>query len=134
MTVWAPVVVCIGERPAPRHIGPITLTDVVRFAGASGDFNPLHHDAERARGAGFDTPIAMGQYTAGMLAAWLTDWCGVEHLRRFEVGFTTPLHVGDTVALSGEVTGVTGKIATLAVPASGRDGDLLTGSAQIVVG
>ena len=96
----------VGHRPGPRVIGPLTQTDIVRFAGAGGDFNPLHHDPAAATAAGFDRPIAMGQFTAGLLAAWLTDWCGVENLRAFGVRFTAPLTIGDTVELSGEVVSI----------------------------
>lgn len=124
----------VGYRPQPRAVGPVTITDVVRFAGASGDFNPLHHDPDRARAAGFDAPIAMGQYTAGLLAAWLTDWCGVERLRRYEVRFVAPLRLGDTVVLSGEVTEIRDDLSTLDLRASGRDGDLVTGTATIRIG
>jgi 3-hydroxybutyryl-CoA dehydratase len=93
----------LSAAPAPRTIGPISQTDIVRFAGAGGDFNPLHHDPTAARAAGFDDPIAMGQFTAGLLAAWVTDWCGIENLRRFEVKFTAPLRIGDTAELRGEL-------------------------------
>ena len=88
----------------PRTVGPLTQTDVVRFAGAGGDFNPLHHDADVARAAGFDPPIAMGQLSAGLLAAYVTDWCGVEHLRSFEVRFTAPLSIGRSITMTGAVT------------------------------
>ena len=123
----------VGDAPPTRSFGPVTQTDVVRFAGASGDFNPLHHDPARARAAGFAAPIAMGQLTAGLLVGWLTDWCGVARLRRYEVRFTAPLHLGDTVTFSGTVTDVTGGVATLEVRATGRDGDLITGSAVVAV-
>jgi len=83
-----PVQAEVDARPRPRTVGPITQTDIVRFAGAGGDFNPLHHDLGFAASAGFQRPIAMGQLTAGLLAGWLTDWCGVENLLRFEVRFT----------------------------------------------
>ena len=99
-------VVAVGDRPDPRSFGPLTQTDIVRFAGAGGDFNPLHHSPEVAAAAGFERPIAMGQLTAGLLAAWLTDWCGVENLRSYEVRFTAPLMIGDTVDLSGTVISV----------------------------
>lgn len=133
MTSHRPVVARVGDRPEPREVGPVTLTDLVRFAGASGDFNPLHHDPDRARDAGFDAPIAMGHYTAGLLAAWLTDWCGADHLRRYEVRFTAPLHLGETAMLSGEVTEVVEGLATLSVRATGRDGDLVVGAADVVI-
>lgn len=82
------------------------MTDIVRFAGAGGDFNPLHHDPAAATAAGFDGVIAMGQMTAGMLAGWVTDWCGVEHLRELEVRFVAPVRPGDVLELAGEVTDV----------------------------
>jgi 3-hydroxybutyryl-CoA dehydratase len=92
---------------APRTIGPITQTDIVRFAGAGGDFNPLHHDPVLATRSGFAAPIAMGQLTAGLLAAWLTDWCGVENLRAYEIRFQAPVNIGDTLVLSGSIRTVT---------------------------
>ena len=119
------------KPPEPRTFGPVTQTDVVRFAGAGGDFNPLHHDPEHARAAGFDAPIAMGQLTAGLLAAWLTDWCGVERLRRFEVRFTAPLHLGDTVILSGSITSVEDGVAHLDLAATGFSSTLVTGTALV---
>jgi acyl dehydratase len=128
----------LGHRPAPRTIGPVNQTDIVRFAGAGGDFNPLHHDPEFAAQAGFDQPIAMGQMTAGLLAAWLTDWCGVENLRDYEVRFTAPLAIGTTVELSGEVTTLEPledgfALATLELAAT-RDGEpLVSGRATVVV-
>lgn len=95
--------------------GPVTQTDIVRFAGAGGDFNPLHHDPDFARQAGFDAPIAMGQFTAGLLSTWLTDWCGIENLRSFELRFKAPVAIGDTVDFSARAAGV--------VPSSDHGGD-----------
>ncbi len=119
------------KSPEPRTFGPVTQTDVVRFAGAGGDFNPLHHDPEHARAAGFDAPIAMGQLTAGLLAAWLTDWCGVERLRRFKVRFTAPLHLGDTVTFSGTVTAADSGLVHLDLVAAGESATLVTASAVV---
>src|SRR5262249_50099258 len=56
--------------PAPLVIGPLTRTDFVRYQGASGDMNPLHHDEEFARAAGFSAPLAVGMFGAGALNAW----------------------------------------------------------------
>jgi acyl dehydratase len=127
-----------GHRPAARRIGPITQTDIVRFAGAGGDFNPLHHDPAAASAAGFERPIAMGQFTAGLLAAWLTDWCGVERLRAYRVRFVAPLLIGDTVELSGEVVGVhpepEGSTAVdLDLAARCPDRTVLTGRATVLL-
>jgi 3-hydroxybutyryl-CoA dehydratase len=94
----------VGDELPARVLGPLTLTDIVRFAGACGDFNPLHHDVAAARQSGFDAPIAMGQLTAGMAGAWLADWCGIERMRHLEVRFAAPVLVGDTVTFAGSIT------------------------------
>ena len=127
-----------SDRPRPRTVGPITQTDIVRFAGAGGDFNPLHHDPEFSASAGFERPIAMGQLTAGLLAGWLTDWCGVENLLKYEVRFTAPLTIGDVVELRGVVTSVDDLedgygVATVELTAARGKDTLLTGRASVVV-
>ena len=71
----------------------------MRFAGAGGDFNPLHHDPEYAQRAGLPGVIAMGQMQAGMLAAWVSDLAHVEHLLSYSVRFAAPLFIGDTLAV-----------------------------------
>jgi acyl dehydratase len=128
----------VDDRPRPRTVGPITQTDIVRFAGAGGDFNPLHHDPEFAASAGFERPIAMGQLTAGLLAGWLTDWCGVENLIAYEVRFTAPLTIGDVVELSGVVTNVEELedglgVATVELTAARGKDLLVTGRARVVL-
>ncbi|GLY40408.1 MaoC-like dehydratase [Amycolatopsis sp. NBRC 101858] len=113
-----PVQVIAGDQVPAREIGPVTQTDVVRFAGAGGDFNPLHHDPAFAEAAGFPGVLAMGQLHAGMLAAWLSDWAGVEHLRELEVRFVAPVFLGDVLRFSGEVTTVDGDRAALELAAN----------------
>lgn len=97
-----------GSALPSRRVGPLTQTDVLRFAGASGDFNPLHWDPEVARHAGFEAPVLMGQYTAAMMAAWVSDRFGVERLRELEIRFVAPVIVGDTVTFGGVVDEVSG--------------------------
>jgi 3-hydroxybutyryl-CoA dehydratase len=120
-----------GDSPRPRQVGPVTTTDIVRFAGAGGDFNPLHHDLAAARAAGFDSIIAMGQFSAGLLAGLLTDWVGVENLRAFEVRFVTPIYVGDVLDLTGEVTETRGDEANVSLTA--RSGEKVVATAIATV-
>jgi len=126
-----------GYMLQPRTVGPIALTDIVRFAGAGGDFNPLHHDAETARAAGFPDVIAMGQLHAGMLGSWIADVFGVEHLRSFEVRFAAPVNVGDTLTLTGEVTEVDASasppVAVLSLAVKRGDDVVLHGKATVAV-
>lgn len=111
---------------------PVAQVDVLRFAGASGDFNPLHWDTALAARAGFEAPVVMGQYTAAMMSAWVTDQVGVERLREFEIRFVAPLTVGDVVTFTGVVDGVddTGSVL-LALEASTGSGVVARATARI---
>jgi acyl dehydratase len=121
-----------GDSPVPRQVGPITATDIVRFAGAGGDFNPLHHDETAARAAGFDSIIAMGQFSAGLIAGLLSDWVGIENVRALEVRFVAPVGVGDLVELSAEVTEVRGTEADVSLVAIVGTKQVVTATAKVV--
>ena len=58
----------LGDAAEPRTFGPITRTDIVRYAGASGDFNPIHWNEEFAKSAGYPGVFAQGMFTAGVNA------------------------------------------------------------------
>ena len=132
-----PAKVRVGDAPDTRVVGPISQTDIVRFAGAGGDFNPLHHDPGFVATSGFPGVIAMGQMQAGILAGWLSDTFGVEHVRSFGVRFVAPVFLGDTLTVGGTVATITEangeSLATLELVASGTKGPVVTGSATVVV-
>jgi acyl dehydratase len=100
----APEETFLEAGPAPLSIGPITRTDLVRFAGASGDFNPVHHDEPYARAAGYDSTLAMGMFQAGIGATWATGWLGPRNVRRAEVRFMGRMFPGDRVIAHGGIT------------------------------
>ena len=66
----------VGDRGPQRSFGPPARTDIVRYAGASGDFNALHHDEQVARAAGFPAVFSMGMFQAGLPATYATDCLG----------------------------------------------------------
>ena len=70
------------EAPELRHV--LTRTDLVAYAGASGDFNPMHHDEVKAKAAGQPSVFGHGMFSMGLLGTALTDYVGV--------GNVTPLH------------------------------------------
>lgn len=85
--------------------GPITRTDLVRYAGASGDFNPIHHDDAFSQAAGNPTVFGHGMLTAGLVGRCITDFVGgVARLRRFKVRFATRVWPGDVITCTGRVT------------------------------
>jgi len=93
-----------GQEVPPFVVEGLTRTDLVRYAGASGDFNPIHHDEEFARMAGNPTVFGHGMLTAGFVAKCLTDFVGVENLRRYKVRFATRVWPGDTITCKATVT------------------------------
>jgi acyl dehydratase len=89
--------------PDALVVGPLTRTDLVRYQGASGDFNPIHHDEGFAVAAGLPGPLALGMLQAGMLATWATDWLGADAVRRFRVRFAERVFPGDTLTCAGRI-------------------------------
>jgi len=92
-----------GDRAPQQVYGPVTRSDLVRYAGAGGDFNPIHHDEEFARAAGLDTVFAMGMFHAGLLSRLAAGWLGLANVRRFGVRFTGQVWPGDTLSFDGVV-------------------------------
>jgi acyl dehydratase len=92
-----------GDRFPERVFGPVTMTDIVRYQGASGDLNPIHHDDEFARAAGFPAAISVGMLGAGWLAAYCTGHLGEETVRRFRTRFAAVVYRGDRLTASAEV-------------------------------
>ena len=82
--------------------GPVTTTQLVMYAGASGDFNRIHYDADFARSAGHPSVIAHGMLTMGFAGQLLTEWGGPRcDVRSLSARFVAPVHPGDTVTLAG---------------------------------
>jgi acyl dehydratase len=94
----------VGDAAPPLVIGPMTRTDFVKFAGASGDFNPNHHDELHAIRSGYDRIFAMGPLSGAYLSRLLTDWLGDGALRRFGLRFMAQLWPGDVLTCTGIVT------------------------------
>jgi acyl dehydratase len=93
-----------GDEASPVVVANITRTQIVKYAGASGDFNPIHHDELYAIRAGNDRVFAMGMMTAGFLSHMVTDWVGDGNLRKYKVRFATRIWPGDTVTCKGKIT------------------------------
>lgn len=107
------------------QVGPLSRTDLVRYAGAGGDFNPLHHDEDFARNAGFPSVIAHGLLTAGITGAALSQAVGPLKLKRYAVRYTGQVVPGDTLSITAtELEGTeTRRIFSLEVTAAHGDGD-----------
>jgi acyl dehydratase len=93
-----------GDALPEVRVEKLTRTDFVRYAGASGDFNPIHHDQTFAEASGNPTVFAMGMLNAGILSRVVTQFAGRPAVRRFGVRFATRAWPGDDVICSGKVT------------------------------
>ena len=74
----------VGDQLPPFVVEGLTRTDLVRYAGASGDFNPIHHDEEFAKLAGNPTVFGHGMLTAAFVARCVTDFVGPANLRHYK--------------------------------------------------
>lgn len=96
-----------GTIVAEKRLPPLQQIQVVRYAGASGDFNPIHTVPEAAARAGLPSTIAHGMLSMGLLGTLLTDWMGFDaELRRFGVRFTAMTFPGDELRLTATVVKV----------------------------
>jgi acyl dehydratase len=92
-----------GDRGPAFAFGPLTRTDIVRYAGAAQDFNRIHHDEPFAIASGFPSTFAHGMQSAGILAAFLTRWFGPNRVRRYRVRFREVVYPGDLLTAEGTV-------------------------------
>ncbi|MEO6469577.1 MAG: MaoC/PaaZ C-terminal domain-containing protein [Acidimicrobiia bacterium] len=82
---------------APEYAHELTRTDLVMYAGASGDFNPMHTDEVAAQAAGLPSVFGHGMFTAGLLGKALTDYVGVGNLRNYKIRFTKQTWPGEVL-------------------------------------
>lgn len=88
-------------------VDDLTRTQIVQYAGASGDYNPLHTDEVFAtKAAGYPSVFAHGMLTMGMTGHMLTDFVGDGRLTRFGGRFTSQVFPGDTLTATATVEGV----------------------------
>ena len=74
------------EAPVLTHT--LTRADLVQYAGASGDFNPMHTDEVAAQAAGLPSVFGHGMFSMGILGKALTDYVGIGNLKTYKVRFT----------------------------------------------
>ncbi len=83
--------------------GPISPVQLVRYAGASGDFNPIHTVPDVAKMVGLDGVIAHGMLIMAFAGQMLTDWAGVDSVRRLKVRFSGMTKPTETVVCRGTI-------------------------------
>src|SRR5271169_6793188 len=120
------------EAPVRSHV--LDRTDLVAYAGASGDFNPMHHDEVKAKQAGQPSVFGHGMFSMGLLGSALTDYVGGGNLTRYQVRFARQTWPDEVLSSKIVVTAKReedgNKLLDLAVTLSNGDGeDKLVGEA-----
>src|SRR5262249_22728483 len=120
----------VGDSQSQVVVDDLTRTQIVQYAGASGDYNPLHSDDRfTTEVAGYPSVFAHGMLTMGMTGRVLTDWFGVEALTNYGVRFVKQVWPGDTLTATATVTAIRQEngtsLADLTVATSARDGEVV---------
>lgn len=125
----------VGEVYEECVVDNLTRTQIVQYAGASGDYNPLHTDEIYAtRVAGYPSVFAHGMLTMGMTGKMLTNYVGDGRLTKYGVRFKKQVWPGDTLTARAKVTAIRDergqKLVDLEVSTVNQDGDeVLSGTA-----
>ena len=120
----------------PTRTFTITRADLVRYAEASGDHNPIHQDEEVARSVGLPGVIAHGMYTMALAARAVADWFPGAEVVSFGCKFTNPVVVpaegGVDLEVAGTVKDVADGLTTVALTVT-CEGQKVLGMPKAVV-
>ncbi len=125
-----------GDTHTERVVEDLKRTQIVQYAGASGDYNPLHTDEIfTTQVAGYPSVFAHGMLTMGMTGKMLTNYVGDARLTKYGVRFTSQVWPGDTLDATATVKAVKDeggvKVVELDVATVNQDGvTVLSGYAE----
>lgn len=125
----------VGDSREEVLVDDLTRTQIVQYAGASGDYNPLHTDEPFATEvAGYPTVFAHGMLTMGITGRLLTDWVGPANLTSYGVRFVAQVWPGDTLTATATVEAIRDedgrRTADLSIVTKNQRGEnVLTGTA-----
>lgn len=128
--------IAVGDE-APVISHELKRMDLVRYSGASGDFNPMHTDEVAAKQAGLPSVFGHGMFSMGLLGRAVTDWAGVGNLKVYGVRFTKQTWPGETLSTKIVVTGKEetpeGKIIVAALQLLNQNGEVkLEGTSRVL--
>lgn len=116
----------VGLASPVYTVGPIGRTDIVKYAGAGGDFNPIHHDEVWAVSIGLPSVFSMGLFQGGLSSRLASDWIGLKNLTSFGTRFRSQVWPGEVLKIRGEiievVAGPDGTAVKAAITVTNEDG------------
>ncbi len=129
----------VGDTHAEVVVEDLRRTQIVQYAGASGDYNPVHTDEVFVtQVAGYPTVFAHGMLSMGLTGKMLTNYVGDGRLTKFGVRFTSQVWPGDTLTAQAEVAALRDeggqKLVDLKVTTTNQDGVMvISGNATALV-
>ena len=122
----------IGDTYSETVVEDLKRTQIVMYAGASGDYNPVHTDEPFAtKIAGYPTVFAHGMLTMGLTGRMLTNYVGDGRLTEFGVRFTSQVFPGDTLQSTATVESLEDGLVNLSVSTTNQNGvEVAKGTAQ----
>ena len=122
----------VGDSHVERLVEDLKRTQIVMYAGASGDYNPVHTDEVfTTKVAGYPSVFAHGMLTMGMTGKMLTNYVGDGRLTEYGVRFTNQVFPGDTLNATATVTEIADGIVALDVSTVNQNGvEVLKGTAK----
>ena len=113
----------VGDTHTARIVDDLKRTQIVQYAGASGDYNPLHTDEIfTTKVAGYPSVFAHGMLTMGMTGKMLTDYVGDARLTKYGVRFTSQVWPGDTLDATATVKEIKDGLVELDLETKNQDG------------
>ena len=125
----------VGDTHSERVVDNLSRTQIVQYAGSSGDYNPLHTDeVYTTQVAGYPSVFAHGMLTMGLTGKMLTNYVGDGRLTKFGVRFTNQVWPGDTLDATATVAAIREeggvKLVDLTLSTVNQDGkEVMTGNA-----
>ncbi len=93
----------VGQELPSIKVDAITHANLVRYAGASGDFNPIHNDPDFARKTGLDGTIAHGMFVMAQIGRLCTSWADQKQIKEFGVTFKAMTKPGQKLTCNGKI-------------------------------
>ena len=122
----------VGDTYSECLVEDLKRTQIVQYAGSSGDYNPLHTDEVfTTKVAGYPSVFAHGMLTMGMTGRMVTNYVGDGRLTKYGVRFTNQVWPGDTLNSTATVESMENNIVRLALETKNQDGaTVLSGYAE----
>ncbi|WP_227935489.1 MaoC/PaaZ C-terminal domain-containing protein [Alkalihalobacillus deserti] len=111
----------VGESLDEIQVGPVTRLSLIKYAGVSGDFNPIHTIEEEAEKAGLPAIIAHGMWTMGNLARVFTPFLGNGFIKEYSIRFRGMVFLNDVVTLKATVEKIHENTVTFTVSAINQE-------------